>query len=473
MTNALSYNVSVSRSVVLIIAISILSLTLFQNGIYLFLCFATVFGMVAMLWKYHRPGIIVFAFLLQWVQVVTYVVWMNTLNKDVTYLSKSAPYALLVSCLGLFLMAFIVSTGIRKLPIFSDLDFIKQAKLVNKRRLLTLYIFSTLFLSGIGFVFGNTSGLAQFLVTISLLKWIFFIWYGMIVWVSKKNRPILIAILAYEFVTGLYSYFSSFKEVLFYTIIVSLTFIRQISFQQFIKFLLISVCLLFVFVTWTAVKGGYREFLNQGSKQQVVSVSKTEALSSIADRVQNISWQRFQMSLNMAMYRIQYIFHLEVVMDRIPEKMPHEEGKVWWDNVSFVITPRFLFPEKGIYDPTAKTNKYTGFKYSGMKKGAAFSLGYFADGYVDFGYIGMFLPIALMGFFVLMIYRTFYKMQHLNLFLRFAIINVTLYTFISFESDGLFMFGRLLTNFVVFWFLCKTIFPKVQRWLYETEPNAA
>ncbi|OQP66883.1 hypothetical protein A3860_00500 [Niastella vici] len=434
---------------------------------YLFLCFATLFGMLAILWKYNRPGIIVFAFTLQWVQVVAYVIWMNVKEKPIDFLSKNAPNALLVACLGLLLMAFIISRGVSKLPVYSDQDFQKQASLVNKKKLLILYIISTLFLSSIGFVFGNTSGLAQMLVTVSLFKWIFFIWYGVIVWLSKKNRMVLIVILAYEFISGLYSYFSSFKEVLFYTIIVSLTFIKQITFRQFINFLLISVSLLFVFVTWTAVKGGYREFLNQGSRMQVVNVSKSEALSKIGEKVQTISWNQYQASMTMSLYRIQYILHLTKVMDRIPKIMPHENGKLWWENVSFVFTPRILFPEKSIYEPSKKTNKYTGFKYAGLQKGAAFSLGYFADSYVDFGFIGMFLPLSLLALFIVLIYRTFYNMHQLNLVFRFAIINVTLYNFISFEADGLFLFGRLCTNLLVFWILSKTVFPTIQKWLYE------
>ncbi|WP_143773877.1 hypothetical protein [Niastella vici] len=467
MISAFSNKISFSTGVIIILALSVLTLPLFQNGMYLFLCFATLFGMLAILWKYNRPGIIVFAFTLQWVQVVAYVIWMNVKEKPIDFLSKNAPNALLVACLGLLLMAFIISRGVSKLPVYSDQDFQKQASLVNKKKLLILYIISTLFLSSIGFVFGNTSGLAQMLVTVSLFKWIFFIWYGVIVWLSKKNRMVLIVILAYEFISGLYSYFSSFKEVLFYTIIVSLTFIKQITFRQFINFLLISVSLLFVFVTWTAVKGGYREFLNQGSRMQVVNVSKSEALSKIGEKVQTISWNQYQASMTMSLYRIQYILHLTKVMDRIPKIMPHENGKLWWENVSFVFTPRILFPEKSIYEPSKKTNKYTGFKYAGLQKGAAFSLGYFADSYVDFGFIGMFLPLSLLALFIVLIYRTFYNMHQLNLVFRFAIINVTLYNFISFEADGLFLFGRLCTNLLVFWILSKTVFPTIQKWLYE------
>lgn len=467
MSNAISHKVSFSGVGVLILLIILIIVSFFGNGIYLLLCFATLGAILGILWKFHRPGIVVFAFVLQWLQVIAYVIWMDIRGKPMDFLSNNAPFALLASCVGLFIMASVISIGINKLPIYSSEEFVKQANLVNKRKILGLYLFSTLFFSSIGFVFGNTSGLAQVLVTVSLLKWIFFIWYGIIVWVSKKNRVILILILAYEFTTGLYSYFSSFKEVLFYTIIVSLTFIKQITFRQFMNFLVIAISLLIIFVTWTAIKGGYRQFLNQGTRQQSVNVSKSEAFSKIGENLQNISWKQYQLSMNVALYRIQYVYHLAIVMDRIPAVMPHENGRLWWENVSFVFTPRILFPEKSIYEPTKKTNKYTGFKYSGLQKGAAFSLGYFADSYVDFGYIGMFLPLISLALFVSFIYRTFYNMNQLNLFFRFAIINVTLYNFISFEADGLFLFGRLLTNLLVFWVFSKTIFPAIQKWLYD------
>jgi hypothetical protein len=81
----------------------------------------------------------------------------------------------------------------------------------------------------------------------------------------------------------------------------------------------------------------------------------------------------------------------------------------------------------------------------------------------------MFIPLALLALFIVFIYRLFYKMNDLNLFLRFAIINVILYTFISFEADGLFIFGRLLTSTIVFWALSKTVFPAIQRWLYAKD----
>jgi hypothetical protein len=463
-----SNRVKLSTGSLLFIGTALVLLSFFNNGFYTFICLLTLVFILAALWRYKMPGIFVFAFGMQWLQVFAYIIWMNVRDRPIDYLSKSGPNALFFSCAGLLLMALIIQLFLNRSRQYSDQEFEAQAKLINSKKLLTLYLVSTVFLSSIGFAFGNTSGLAQILVTLSSFKWIFFMAYAYVAWVNKKNRLILLLIILYEFTSGLYSFFSSFKEVLFYTLIVFISLIKQIKFRQLLVFLLVGFCLVALFFTWTVIKGSYRQFLNQGKKQQVVTVSQSEAFSMIGEKVSNLTWKNYQMASGLALYRLQYIYHLAIVMDRIPAVAPHENGKVWWENVTFVLTPRLLFPNKPVYEATVKTNKYTGFRYAGMQKGASFSLGYFADCYVDFGYIGMLFPLAMLALFVGLVFKTFYNMQQLNIFFRIAIINVTLINFASFEADGLFLFGRLLTSFVVLFFLSKTVMPKIQNWLYKS-----
>jgi hypothetical protein len=341
------------------------------------------------------------------------------------------------------------------------------AKRVNERKIFILYLGSTIFLSSIGFILGTTSGFAQILITFSSLKWIFFLMYGYVAWINKKNRIILMAMILFEFSTALYSYFSSFKEVILITIILSLTFIKMISFRQFIYGVLISVLLTGLLLTWTAIKGEYRNYLSEGKREQTVEVSRGDALDKMKVQISQLTWEKYQLAINMSLYRLQYIYHLALVMDRVPAVLPYEDGGLWWANISYVVEPRLLFPDKPLFESTAKTNKYTGLSYSGLKGGSAFSLGYFGDGYIDFGYAGMFFPLAILALFLVFIYRTFYKMRRMNLLFRYGLINVSLYNFIYFESDGTFLFGRLLITFLVFWVTSVTVFPRIQRWLYK------
>jgi hypothetical protein len=394
------------------------------------------------------------------------VIWLNNANLDINYFSLHGSVALIEGCIGLLLMASVIGYGIRKLPVPSLNELKTEALKLNAGKILTLYLISTLFLNGLGYALGGVAGLDQVLGTLGSLKWLFFIVYGYVSW-ARKKWLLLSLIIIFEFSTGLFSYFSTFKEVLLFTIILALTFVRRVSVKQFIVGMLIVTGLTAFFLTWTAIKGEYRAYLNKGTRQQVISVSRSEAFGKIQEELGNLNWDEYQQALNMLLYRVQYVQHLQLTMDRVPGVLPYEYGNLWKDNITFVLTPRILWPDKPVYEATVKTNKYTGKSYAGLKMGSSFSLGYFADSYIDFGFVGMFIPLALIAFYVLTIYRTFYNFKGLNLLFRYGVVNLVIYEFSDFESDGLFLFGRLTLMFLVFWLLCKFAFPPLQRWVYK------
>jgi hypothetical protein len=464
-----SNRITVSPPVILAMILSILAVMGMANPGYLVICLITCFLIIYLLWKSSRPGILVFALLMQWVQVVTYIFWMDDFDMDINRLSNHAGIAVIMACLGLLVIAGTIAWRLKPLNMPSREELYVQAKLIDERKILILYLISTFFLGGLGFAFGRNPGLFQILMTLSSLKWVFFMVYGYVAWINKKNRTTLVILVLFEFASGLYSYFSTFKVVIYFTIILALSFIRHISFKQLFFGLVSATLLFFLLLTWTAIKSDYRKFLNQGSKQQVVEVSRTEAFSKIEEKVSALTWEDYQNVLGLFLYRAQYILHLAKTMDRVPDVLPHENGRLWWDNISFVLMPRLFFPDKPIYEATVKTNKYTGLHYAGFTQGASFSLGYFADSYIDFGYIGMLFPLAMIGLFVAFIYRTLYSFTKINVLMRYAVINVSLIDFCAFESDGLFLFGRLVLMFLVYWVLSKYVLTRLQRWLYK--PN--
>ena len=129
------------------------SVTLFfSNGVYLYLCLLTLLAMVATLWRNGRPGILIFAFFMQWTQVVTYVIWMDVNDWPIDRLSPHAGTAVLTSCAGLYIMALVLALGIKKLQVPPDDVMARSAGLFNEKKLIALYLISTLFLGGIGFI---------------------------------------------------------------------------------------------------------------------------------------------------------------------------------------------------------------------------------------------------------------------------------------------------------------------------------
>ncbi|MDR3717122.1 MAG: hypothetical protein P4L51_30285 [Puia sp.] len=467
MADVSTNKINLSPTIILGLIGSLVGLLFFDNSVYLVCCVATFYAIIIILWKSARPAVLVFALLLQWVQVMAYVIWMNVNGADIGLLSKHAGIAVCMSCLGLFIMALTLSWRLKSLAMPSREQLFAQAKLINEKKVLILYLFSTFFLGGLGFAFGGGGGFTQILMTCASIKWVFFMVYGFVAWINKKNRVTLMIIVLFEFTTSLYSYFSSFKEVIFFAIILSLTFVRTVSFKQLVYGILVAGALLLLMLTWTAIKGEYRSFLNQGKKQQVVEVSRSEAFSKIQEKVSSLTWDDYVNVMNVFLYRVQYILHLAKTMDRVPEVLPYEYGKVWWENITYVLQPRLFFPDKPVFEATIKTNKYTGYAYSGLKQGSSFSLGYFADSFIDFGYIGMFIPLIGIAFFVAFIYRSLYGFRQINVLIRYAIINVAIIDFAAFEVDGLFLFGRLMLFFLFFWFLSKYVITRLQTWLYK------
>jgi hypothetical protein len=459
--------IQLSGLLIILAIVSCILITFLDNGIYMLCCLITLYLILFISWRSNRPGVITLTLVTQWIQVISFVIWMNVSDKNINFLSRHGGIAVICSCIGLLVITSVISIGIRKLPIPTREEFYEQARHINEKKILTLYLFSTFFLDSVGLLAGSNGGLVQIIQTLASVKWIFFLIYGYVSWINNKNRLILVIIILFEFGTGLYSYFSTFKDVILITIILVLTFIRNITFKQVFYSMLIAISLAILLLTWTAIKGEYRNYLNQGTKQQLVEVSRSDAFENILSQLKNLSWKKYEFAIGLFFYRLQYIYHMAVVMDRVPDIMPYEYGTVWWGNVSYVFMPRLFFPDKPTFDATIKTNKYTGLHYSGYKQGSSFSLGYFVDGYIDFGYIGMFVPLILIGLFIVIIYRMLYKQKKLSVLFRFASINVCLYPFFAFESDGLYLFGRLLLLFLVFWILCKTAFPPIQRWLYK------
>jgi hypothetical protein len=158
-------------------------------------------------------------------------------------------------------------------------------------------------------------------------------------------------------------------------------------------------------------------------------------------------------------------------MQRIPSAAPHEYGNLWKSNIEYVFLPRALFPDKKMFDPSMKTNKYTGFKYATGKSGVAFSLGYYAESYVDFGHVWMILPLLVIAMYVSIIFNTIMTNKSLNLLTRFAMVTNGLMVFATIEADGIFLIGRLTMNFIIMLLLTYTVFPSIQRWAYLPVPE--
>jgi hypothetical protein len=96
--------------------------------------------------------------------------------------------------------------------------------------------------------------------------------------------------------------------------------------------------------------------------------------------------------------RMWMIRYQALALDRVPEEVPHENGKLVWEAVRNALMPRMFFPEKGILASSSDdVRKYAGVYVTGRERNTSFAFGYAGQSYVDFGWPWMLLPIFAFG----------------------------------------------------------------------------
>ncbi|MCW5905681.1 MAG: hypothetical protein KIT64_08815 [Chitinophagaceae bacterium] len=459
-------NISLQASIYFILAVAVLLLSLLLPNAWMVSLGLIILAIItATTWKPYLPNVFFFILAYHLLQVITFPLYINySWNGNVDYNTEHAVKAFIVALIGILVLWLVIVKLVYKNVVITKEIFEIHVAQLNPKKVLIVYLF-LYFIANIAGTFADSGVLRQVFINIQLLKWMGFVLLGYVSIRSKVYRLYFFIAFSLEFVGGFFSFFSSFKMVFFYTAIILMTYVRNISLKTVVQFFTIGTFLFIIIVYWTAIKGEYRAFLNQGTKTQTVQVSQSDAFNKLNELASSVSTTVFNETLGDLYYRLQYVFHLSKAMDIVPSEVPYQNGSVWGENIKFVLVPRFLDPDKGTIDASLKTSKFTGIEFAGVDKGTSISLGYFGDCYVDFGIPGMFAVLAIIAFMWVRIYRYFLLKATSNLVVNYSITIAFFVQFAYFESDGTFMLGRLYTTFVVFFLFKILFFKRIERYI--------
>ena len=438
---------------------------LIPNGFYLFACLGTFIILFFFLQQVHKPGVFTLILIQHTLQITATVILCNYLNKDINYRSLQSGKAVLASLVGLISMLLPVIYFQTKLPSLTKKDLVEEASKLSLNKAMYCYIvafFLSNILGSMAFLF---SSITQIIVSIVKIKWAFFLLFGFLSILKNEKKNYFYIFIALEFVSGFFSFFSDFKTVIYFVVILILTFVYSVNFRQIFLGTLIGIFLLYLALLWTTVKSDYRAFLNGGQKNQSVIVNKDDALGRLYDLSNNVDQGRLSSSTVEFLDRMQYTYHFAKTIERVPAVIPYQNGDNWLQNIEFTTTPRFLNPDKPILDNSLKASKYTGIRYAGSKQGVSFSLGYFAEFYIDFGIYGMMIGLLVLGLFYGKIYYYLMRNSSRNLILNYSIVGAFFLEFNALEMDGTYLLGRLLSSILTFFILIKFLFPWVMRFI--------
>jgi hypothetical protein len=435
-----------------------------NTALALYACFVLGLG-TTFLWRPGEPPILLLIFLYQWVQAAVGLFYGNLLGLPISALSDYAgrqEMAVFLMLTGLLVLAltihFAAGASIRGL-------FPRAQTFVAARPLrfwLWLFIWAWIFSAVCGSLAGASGDLRQVLLTFANIKWAAFILLTLATFaIPNRSKTGWLAAFGFLFALSIGGFFSSFKEVFLYALIGMVASKVRFNVRVLLPVAILASVMIFFGVVWTAIKGEYRAFVNEGSGQQVVLVNYPAQVAEIVHLVSQLNEQDLPAAADGMVRRLTYFQFFAVVLDRVPNVLPYAGGQIWGDALLRPFMPRLLFPNKSAVNDSELTNQYTGLGVASYLQGTSISMGYMAEAYIDFGPIFMFLPIAGLGLFLGGFYRRLLIQPGAGAVLGMALAPFALMPALFAETSSLKMVPALVLSIIPCWVVLNVLGPRL------------
>ena len=335
----------------------------------------------------------------------------------------------------------------------------------NVNKVIIFYVIMAIgsgLLAGILFVYPAFSQLFNALILIKM-GLLFLLIHT--VYAQKKSMWVIVAIVGFEVILSFVSFFSSFKDILITVAIVFSFYPIKISAKQYIGNIVLAFGIIYLLLIWQTIKGDYRSFLNKGTNTQTVQVTTQEALREIQDLAAKATpFDRNSNVIYSTIDRLSNIEFFSQAMSRVPKDIPYTEGKLWLNNITHVLTPRILNPDKEAIDDSKMVNQYCTQKVATAAQGASFSLGFLAESYIDFGPYLMYIPVFLIGCLFGFIY-TLLISKSINFVWGFSMVS-PLWVYIGCNGiPGTKILGWILMYLIAFYIIKRFFMKPIDKFL--------
>ncbi len=303
-------------------------------------------------------------------------------------------------------------------------------------------------------------------------------------WISimrqRKGYSYGVLALLFVVVPSLASTQTKFKEVVFLAIVAALVGWRPWdpgALQQKMNRTLVAVLgVLAVFMIvvgafweggvkspWRAMGREAEEAQNAGLVEARSTMTQLSELQNVAEKVaENFSLTR---GLILLAERIDSICQFSLVLDRVPKLVAHEDGALTMRAIKHITMPRILFPDK----ENLGTDSWLATTYAGINvgEGTSVGIGYMAEFYIDFGFVGMFIALVCFGAILGGICR-FLEASAPSSAMGQALMIVSIVSYFTvFESNFAKLMGGLIMNVIVLWVIVKLVGKPLHQWLID------
>ena len=438
-------------------------------------CFWIVPLFVVLLWRRFEPPILLFAVMVQWVEVSTKVIHADFLDVSISEMFGDSVIveSTLRGLIGLVILAFGMRLALKGLPAQSASELWREGWEISIPQ--TWYLYLVIFVLSLAFqgLIWAVPGFTQILLPLLNLKWVFFFLLAYVIFLKQRYYGILWLTIAIEVVIGFSGFFSGFKQVFFVLAVAYMSIGVKLRGRRLAFVGAITVMVFALSVVWMTVRGDYRNFANSGTGMQVLKVNMERRLSKLVDLVSDADLQDYVQGGDRLAKRIAYVDMFAYVLKRVPESIPHEDGRLWGKAIRHVFMPRVFFPEKAhMKSDSELTMIYTGLALASDAQGTSISMGYMAESYIDFGPVFMYVPIVILGACLGGMYRYFVTRGPPRL-LGYAVAVAVVISANQFGIHVSKLVGSMLMSFIVMALLLKFALPYVEGWIVARQQTAA
>jgi len=443
---------SLRSSYVIILAIGLLASLARLNAVLTFAALVVALLLVTLLWRLHELPVLLFVAGVQWLQASMKIFHADLLGVAVEDLSEFPGDYVLATVLSLSgVLVFAIGIAIGRGRIQSgNIDLtLEQARRYSSDKLWWAYLASVAACSIILAAAWLFPGLTQPLLVVARIKFAFLAALAFVVCATDHGYRYVIVALIIEMVIGISGFFAEYKTAIYVLSLVFLSARRTSPTVRLSALAGLVILGITTSVVWTAVKGEYRDYVSEGTGQQAVTRSWTDRMDKLVDEVDNLNLQNLAEATDTLATRIAYVDYFAATLINVPNYEPHTDGTFLLDSLVHLVTPRLLFPDKVSLSDNEVVLTYAGIPISESGTGTSIGLGYLGELYVDFGPIGMFIPVLGLGYIVGWIFQYVMREHRIPRFANYGLIIVVLLPASQLEISLIKMLGSIVTSFLV------------------------
>jgi hypothetical protein len=154
-------------------------------------------------------------------------------------------------------------------------------------------------------------------------------------------------------------------------------------------------------VAWIGVRVNYRERYLADEAFAQNRGARFDSLTAATRQWATQDLEGFFATFDIFIDRLWAIYYPALAVSRVPEVLPHTDGKLMIETLQYTFAPRVFFPDKpDVASDSETVRKYSGVYVAGEAQNTDIAFGYAAESYIDFGVPLMFIPVFIWGVFM-------------------------------------------------------------------------